>query len=118
MRRSCGCGWSALPKIIDRIRAEWGFHGLLVKFKLEVGLSPQQLVAIAEKSRLQSAADLMVANLYDGTLSSFFVGPVPAQAAEAAAGVELFNNYLRMPRRDLPHSLFDLLEAAHSLERE
>ena len=27
------------PKLVDRVRADWGFRGVLVKFKLEVGIS-------------------------------------------------------------------------------
>lgn len=47
------------PKLIDRIREAWGFTGILVKFKLEVGLSEPELRNIAEKSRLsiQSGPD-------------------------------------------------------------
>ena len=92
------------PKLIDRIRTDWGFRGLLVKFKLEVGQDRQQLLATAEKSRLQSSADFMVANLYDGSLSSFFVGPLSAQ------GNSLEERYQRVPRQDLPDKLFELLE--------
>jgi phosphopantothenoylcysteine synthetase/decarboxylase len=96
------------PKLIDRVRSEWGFRGLLVKFKLEVGVDRQQLVETAERSRRQSAADFMVANLYDGSLSSFYVGPM------TGASVESVENYQRIPRRELPGKLFDLLEAAYS----
>ena len=55
-----------LPKLIDRFRRPWGFSGILVKFKLEVGISEQDLLKIAEESRQASAADLMVANTLDG----------------------------------------------------
>src|SRR5947209_1625132 len=34
------------PKIIDRIRGDWGFRGVLVKFKLEVGVNEEELLAI------------------------------------------------------------------------
>ena len=37
------------PKLIDRVRRDWGFRGLLVKFKLEVGVSDEQLLAVAER---------------------------------------------------------------------
>jgi phosphopantothenate---cysteine ligase (CTP) len=93
------------PKLIDRMHSDWGFRGRLVKFKLEVGSDRQQLLAAAEASRLQSAADFMVANLYDGTLSSFLVGPVLPH------GKSLEESYQRVPRQDLPHKLFDLLES-------
>jgi phosphopantothenoylcysteine synthetase/decarboxylase len=48
-------------KIIDKIR-EWGFKGTLVKFKLQVGISDEELIKIAEKSRVASGADIIVAN--------------------------------------------------------
>src|SRR5437870_13675415 len=47
------------PKLIDLIRRDWGFRGVLVKFKLEVGVSAAALLDVAERSRQQSNADLM-----------------------------------------------------------
>lgn len=49
-------------KIVDRFRTDWGHRGLLVKFKLEVGLTHAQLLEVAEKSRRASGADYLVAN--------------------------------------------------------
>jgi len=49
-------------KLVDLIRPCWGFNGLLVKFKLEVGISDEALQEIARKSRKSSDADLIVAN--------------------------------------------------------
>ena len=63
------------PKLVDMIRAEWGFRGILVKFKLEVGLDDEQLLEIAEKSRIHSQADLMVANTLEGASSWAYIGP-------------------------------------------
>ncbi len=54
------------PKLIDCIRRDWNFRGLLVKFKLEVGVRDEQLLAVAEHSRTHSGADLMVANTLEG----------------------------------------------------
>ena len=39
------------PKLIDRVRDPWGFAGVLVKFKLEVGLTDEELLRVAERSR-------------------------------------------------------------------
>jgi len=64
------------PKLIDRVRRDWGFRGLLVKFKLEVGVSDEQLLAVAERSRLHSAADFMVANTLEGASAWAFLGPI------------------------------------------
>jgi phosphopantothenoylcysteine synthetase/decarboxylase len=64
------------PKLIDQVRTDWGFQGLVVKFKLEVGVSDAKLLEIAERSRQQSKADLMVANTLEGMKSSAFLGPI------------------------------------------
>src|SRR5438034_5300092 len=63
------------PKLVDLILSAWGFRGVLVKFKLEVGKTEEQLLAIAEKSRTQSGADLMVANTLEGAQEWALLGP-------------------------------------------
>lgn len=50
------------PKIVDRIRRDWNYKGTLVKFKLEVGLTDEELVKVAAKSRDDSQADFIIAN--------------------------------------------------------
>ena len=52
-------------KIIDRFRHPWGHRGLLVKFKLEVDVSPERLIDIGQASRRASGADYLVANSLD-----------------------------------------------------
>jgi phosphopantothenate---cysteine ligase (CTP) len=52
-------------KIVDLFRNEWGYRGLLVKFKLEVGLRKDELIAAGKKSREASGADYVVANTLD-----------------------------------------------------
>lgn len=54
------------PKLVDLIRKPWGFDGVLVKFKLEVGIDEQELRTIAERSRIHSQADLIAANTLEG----------------------------------------------------
>ncbi|MFZ4648510.1 MAG: phosphopantothenoylcysteine decarboxylase [Patescibacteria group bacterium] len=49
-------------KIIDLIREPWGFKGYLVKFKLQVGISDEELIKIALKSRQTSSANMIVGN--------------------------------------------------------
>lgn len=49
-------------KLVDLFRAEWGYRGILVKFKLEVGVGMDQLLKIGENSRQASGADYLVAN--------------------------------------------------------
>jgi phosphopantothenoylcysteine synthetase/decarboxylase len=88
------------PKLVDRVRADWGFGGLLVKFKLEVGLDDRQLLEVAERSRRHSAADLMVANTLEGADSYAFLGP-------------LGGGYERVRRPDLAARLLDAVEHLH-----
>ena len=85
------------PKLVDRIRSPWGFTGILVKFKLEVGISEETLVEVAEASRRQSDADFMVANTLDGAPHWAYVGPIA-------------DRYERVPRRELPDRLVLALE--------
>jgi phosphopantothenate---cysteine ligase (CTP) len=49
-------------KLIDNIRRPWGFKGVLVKFKLQVGMTDEELLKIATASRVASDADIIVAN--------------------------------------------------------
>ena len=76
------------PKLVDQIRQPWGFRGVLVKFKLEVGMSDDRLLDVAEASRKHSAADLMVANTLEGMATHAFIGPI-AGAYERVARSEL-----------------------------
>lgn len=84
-------------KIVDQLRSTWGFAGLLVKFKLEVGLNETQLAAVAERSRCQSQADLMVANTLEGKDVWALLGPVHGA-------------YQKIERRDLGERLLIALE--------
>lgn len=70
------------PKLVDLVRSEWGFQGKLVKFKLEVGIDRKKLEAIAEASRVQSQADLMVANTLEGMRDWAILGPLHGKYVE------------------------------------
>jgi phosphopantothenoylcysteine synthetase/decarboxylase len=85
------------PKLIDRFRKDWNFRGLLVKFKLEVDITEHELVRIAEQARVQSQADLMVANTLEGAHTWAYLGP-------------LDGNYRRVSRRELAGELLSALE--------
>jgi phosphopantothenoylcysteine synthetase/decarboxylase len=85
------------PKLVDRIRDPWGFAGLLVKFKLEVGVTDAELLDTAEKSRQQSAADLIVANTLEGSAHVAFIGPIEGR-------------YERVHRRELAEQLLLTVE--------
>ena len=87
------------PKLIDRIRGDWGFSGVLVKFKLEVGLSEAELLDVAERARIHSSADLMAANTLEGMYDWALVG----------AGK---NGYRKVERAKLADSLMDAVERA------
>jgi phosphopantothenoylcysteine synthetase/decarboxylase len=74
------------PKLIDLVRSEWGFRGVIVKFKLEVGVEPGALRTLAEASRRQSVADLMVANTLEGARDWALVGPIGVEYRRVARG--------------------------------
>jgi phosphopantothenoylcysteine synthetase/decarboxylase len=87
------------PKLIDLIRPAWGFTGVLVKFKLEVGVDEAKLLEIAERSRAHSNADLMVANTLEGAADWAYLGP-------------LSGKYARVSRPELPSKLISAVEDA------
>jgi len=88
------------PKLIDRVRTDWNYHGILVKFKLEVGISDELLLEIAERARLGSAADLLVANTLEGAQEWAFLGPVGG-------------HYGRVSRGELAPRLLEAVERLH-----
>lgn len=92
------------PKLVDRVRTDWAFQGILVKFKLEVGISEEQLLDIADRSRRQSAADLMVANTLEGAHSWAYLGPMDGR-------------YQRIDRPALPDRLLNAVEQLHQERR-
>jgi phosphopantothenate-cysteine ligase len=52
-------------KLVDLFRTQWKHRGLLVKFKLEVGISREELLRVGGASRRASGADYLVANTLD-----------------------------------------------------
>ena len=52
-------------KLVDLFRTKWKYAGLLVKFKLEVGIDSNRLLEIGRQSRTASGADYLVANTLD-----------------------------------------------------
>jgi phosphopantothenate---cysteine ligase (CTP) len=89
------------PKLIDLVRTDWQFCGVLVKFKLEVGRSDDELLQVAERSRKQSAANLMVANTLEGAATYAFLGPVDGA-------------YQYVARPDLAARLLENVERLHA----
>jgi phosphopantothenoylcysteine synthetase/decarboxylase len=92
------------PKLIDRMRTDWAFRGVLVKFKLEVGISEGRLREIAEQSRQKSDADLMVANTLGGAKDWALIGPIRG-------------SYERVTRDALPKRLLDQVETLYEERR-
>jgi phosphopantothenoylcysteine synthetase/decarboxylase len=88
------------PRFIDRIRQPWGFTGILVKFQMEAGLGDAELIELAEASRQQSTADLMVTTTLEAFPHMEYLGPIR-------------DRYERMPRRELPDRLVLAIEALH-----
>jgi hypothetical protein len=54
-------------KIVDLFRSRWNHRGLLVKFKLEVGIAKDDLIRIGQASRKASGAEYLVANTLEMT---------------------------------------------------
>jgi phosphopantothenate-cysteine ligase/phosphopantothenoylcysteine decarboxylase/phosphopantothenate--cysteine ligase len=86
------------PKLVDRVRTDWGFKGVLVKFKLEVGLTDDELLTVAEAARVHSGADLISANTLEGMHEWALVG-------SAALG------FARVSRAELADHLIDRITA-------
>jgi phosphopantothenate-cysteine ligase/phosphopantothenoylcysteine decarboxylase/phosphopantothenate--cysteine ligase len=62
------------PKLVDFVRTTWNFRGVLVKFKLEVGVTEEELRQIALASCRHSQADLIVANTLETRHLEAFMG--------------------------------------------
>lgn len=91
------------PKLIDLIRRPWGFHGVLVKFKLEVGIEEDQLRAIAIASCRHSDADLIVANSFEERETLAYFGWPDG-------------TWRRVARADLAGTLLNEVESLHTLK--
>ncbi len=88
------------PKLVDLVRTVWGFRGIVVKFKLEVGADEEELLAVAEQSRQQSDADVMVANTLEGMHATAYLGTRDG-------------SYRPVARANLPAELITLIEEMH-----
>jgi len=86
-------------KIIDKIRSEWGFAGKLVKFKLQVGMADEELIAIAKRSRQTSEADLIVANCLEWSHDYAYI-------------INANDEVVKVTREELPKALWTMLRQA------
>lgn len=66
-------GLEPTKKLVDEIRKSWDFKGKLVKFKLQVDMSDEELLEIAKKSRATSDADFIVANCLEWSKSRAYI---------------------------------------------
>jgi phosphopantothenate-cysteine ligase/phosphopantothenoylcysteine decarboxylase/phosphopantothenate--cysteine ligase len=92
------------PKLADKVRTEWQFRGVFVKFKLEVGVTNEKLREIAVQSRAQSDADLIVANTFEKRDVEAFIG-------------DREGSWLQVPRAELAGKLMDKLSAFSTVNR-
>lgn len=86
-------------KLVDLFRGSWDFRGLLIKFKLEVGITPEELLKVGEASRRASRADYLVANTLD-----MVEGPKAGAYLLSKGSVEW------LPREQLATRMRDLLQ--------
>jgi len=86
-------------KIVDLFRTEWKHAGLLFKFKLEVGISVDELIRIGQASRKASGADYLVANtleMVEGEKAGAYL--LSEEGAEFIARGELAGRLARVVR--------------------
>jgi phosphopantothenoylcysteine synthetase/decarboxylase len=85
-------------KLIDLFRTPWNHNGLLFKFKLEVGIPPEELLNIGRESRAASRADDLIANTLD-----------MVEGQNAGAYLISEKNHEFIPRPQLAQKLVELV---------
>lgn len=85
------------PRLIERLRGQWGYRGLIVRFAVETAKSDGELRGAAEFTRKQSEADLVVASTMESLPHWSLIGPVDGR-------------YERVPRREVPDRLMLVIE--------
>ena len=93
---------SPLEKIIDKIRSDWKFSGTLIKFKLEIGKTNEELISIATESVRASKANLIVANCLEWSKKSAII-------------VYPDGTYSKIERSILPKELWRIINEKDSL---
>jgi phosphopantothenate-cysteine ligase/phosphopantothenoylcysteine decarboxylase/phosphopantothenate--cysteine ligase len=95
-------------KLIDKIRDPWGFKGKLVKFKLQVGITDDELTKIAIKSMLHSRADMVVANCLEWSKEKAFIIYNDPESSDA----DRYSDHVveSVKRDELPSRLLRALE--------
>ncbi len=90
-------------KLVDLFRREWRHRGLLVKFKLEVGLAQEELIRAGQQSRKSSGAEYLVANTLD-----------MVEGEPAGAFLLSDQGHEWVPREQLAQRLVQLVQPAES----
>jgi phosphopantothenate---cysteine ligase (CTP) len=86
------------PKLISKIRTDWGFEGKLVMFKLQVGIDDTELIDIATKSMVKNDADYIVANTLEHHNDyAYVISAIPSVST-------------KVDRKELPKKLFEELD--------
>src|SRR3989337_2888904 len=88
------------PKVIKQIRTLWP-HAFLIGFKLEVGLSKDELIERASASMVESGADLVVANDQNEIVGDKHRAYLINSHKEVESGCET--------KQDIASSLMDLI---------
>lgn len=91
------------PRLVDLIRNDWGFTNKLVIFKLESGVSKDELILRAEQARIRCDANIAVANHLESAGREAWLGPSNA------------GDYHRVERAFLPSALLDAIESGEVL---
>ncbi len=60
-------------KIISKIKSDWGFEGILVGFKLLVGVSDDKLLSVANNSLISNNANVIVANCLEWSTERAYI---------------------------------------------
>ncbi len=94
---------TATEKLIDKFRTQWNYRNLLIKFKLEVDITEDELIKVASASRLTSRADLIVANTLAMTQ--------PESGTPSGAYLIDNNGATRFPRAVLAESILEWTKA-------
>ncbi len=90
-------------KLVDLFRTAWGHSGLLVKFKLQVGIGRDELITIGQASRRASGADYLVANtleMVEGSEAGAYL--LSEGGAEWVARAELASRLVDIVRAKFP----------------
>lgn len=97
--KECFVWMKPTEKIIDKIKSDWKFDGLLISFKLKVGIDDAELCDIAQKAGEHTKSDVVIANCLE-TKDKY----VWLQMVES-------NNSVRIDKSGLPDAICTLVNS-------